>query len=81
MQELVNRLASAYYIVSVSSFFANIGPQDYVLNRVIDATMSVLTWDELNVLLKSAGMLLPARIVQNAKETVKLLQYQWPLEL
>ena len=75
------RLAPAYDIVSVSSFFASIGPQDYALNRAIDPTMSALTWDELNILLKSAGMLRPARIVQNAKEIVKQAKDQWPLEL
>src|SRR5699024_3461553 len=75
------RLAPAYDIVSVSSFFSSIGPQDYALNRAIDITMSALTWDELNILLKSAGMLRPARIVQNAKEIVKQAKDQWPLEL
>lgn len=43
--------------------------------------IGVLTWDELNALLKSAGILRPARIVQNAKEIVKRAKDQWPLEL
>lgn len=75
------RLAPAYDIVSVSSFFASIGPQDYALNRAIDTTISALTWDELNALLKSAGILRSARIIQNAKSMVKLAIHQWPFEL
>ena len=87
VQALVNRLVAfiypdgfhpelspAYDVVSVSSFFAMARPQDYALNRVIDKAMSSLTWEELDAMLKGAGVEDTKRLIGCAQELVEQAQ-------
>ncbi len=71
-------LAPLYDPVCVTAWFGELAPQDYALNRRVDAMLSALTWADLRTLLDTAGVPRAARLVQIAKDTVKEAKAKWP---
>ncbi|ARU05863.1 regulator [Comamonas serinivorans] len=72
------RLAPAYDCVCVAAFFPGSPPQQYAVNKAIDATMRALTWDALKALIESAGLRRAARHVAWLKALVRQAQADWP---
>jgi serine/threonine-protein kinase HipA len=71
-------LAPLYDPVCVAAFFEGVPPSDYGVNRAIDARLRAFDWPALDALLRSAGLLRPARLVAIAKDTVRQAQADWP---
>lgn len=71
-------LAPLYDPVCVAAFFEDVPPSDYGVNRAIDAKLRAFDWDALDALLRSAGLLRPARLMTIAKDTVRQAQADWP---
>ena len=72
------RLAPVYDCVCVTAFFPGSAPQQYAVNKAIDQTMSQLGWEDLEALIKSAGLLRASRQVALLKELVRQAQARWP---
>eukprot|EP01035_Chromulina_nebulosa_P038774 gene38774-52368_t len=53
----VPQLAPVYDPVCVAAFFEGVPDQQYAVNRAIDKTLRALTWDDMEGLMKSAGLL------------------------
>ena len=71
-------LAPLYDPVCITAFFEGVSEQDYALNRVIDKTVRVFTWDDLDALLGKAKVLRRGRILQVAKSVVTKAKADWP---
>lgn len=71
-------LAPLYDPVCVTALFESVPPTDYAINRAIDATLRAFDVNQLEVLLKIAGLQRVSRLVSIAKQTVKLAQADWP---
>lgn len=71
-------LAPLYDPVCVAAFFEGVPPSDYGVNRAIDARLRAFDWPALDALLRSAGLLRPARLMAIAKDTVRQAQADWP---
>ena len=71
-------LAPLYDPVCVAAFFEGVPPSDYGVNRAIDAKLRAFNWDALDALLRSAGLLRPARLMAIAKDTVRQAKADWP---
>ncbi len=71
-------LSPLYDPVCVTAWFDELAPQEYALNRRIDAELSSLDWPRLRALIDAAGVPRAARLVQVAKETVKQAKAKWP---
>ena len=56
-------------------------PTDYAINRAIDATLRAFDFNQLEILLKAAGLQRTSRLVSIAKQTVKLAKADWPVVL
>jgi serine/threonine-protein kinase HipA len=74
-------LAPMYDPVCVTAFLKDAPPADYGVNRAIDASVRVLGWDDLEAILKKAGLLRVSRLMQVARSTVKQAQADWPAVL
>ena len=72
------RLAPVYDCVCVASFFAGTPPQQYAVNKAIDVNMRALVWDDVEALIKSAGLLRASRHIALLKDVVRRAQAQWP---
>lgn len=72
------RLAPVYDPVSVSSFFAGASPQDYALNRAIDAKLSVLSWEDVEGLMKVGGLRRTSNLLRQCKALVAQAKTDWP---
>ena len=72
------RLAPVYDCVCVAAFFPGSAPQRYAVNKAIDESMRRLTWDDVEAVIKSAGLLRASRHVALLKDVVRRAQSQWP---
>ncbi|QNP48765.1 type II toxin-antitoxin system HipA family toxin [Diaphorobacter aerolatus] len=72
------RLAPVYDCVCVASFFEGTLPQQYAVNKAIDVTMRRLGWDDLEALIKSAGLLRASRHIALLRELVARAKAEWP---
>ena len=75
------RLAPLYDPVCVTALFESVPPTDYAINRAIDTTLRAFDLNQLEALLKAAGLQRVSRLVSIAKQTVKLAQADWPAVL
>lgn len=71
-------LAPIYDPVCVTAFFKGLPVQDYALNRAIDDKVKVLQWDDLESILKAAGLLRVDRKLAIAKDLVLKAKAEWP---
>ena len=72
------RLAPVYDCVCVASFFEGTSPQQYAVNKAIDVAMRALSWDDMEALIKSAGLLRASRHVALLKDVVAQAKADWP---
>ena len=72
------RLAPLYDPVCVTALFESVPQTDYAINRAIDTTLRAFDFNQLQALLKAAGLQRVSRLVSIAKQTVKLAQADWP---
>ena len=73
----VPQLAPVYDPVCVAAFFEGVPDQQYAVNRAIDNTLRALTWDDLEGLMKSDGLLRVPRHLAVLREVVKQARSQW----
>jgi len=71
-------LAPLYDPVCVAAFFEDVPAGDYGVNRAIDTRLRAFDWPALDALLRSAGLLRPARLMAIARDTVRQAQAEWP---
>ncbi len=71
-------LAPLYDPVCVSALFAEVGPNDYAVNRAIDARLRVFGWDQLEAMLKAARLLRVPNLLRIARQLVRQAQADWP---
>ncbi|MDO9405191.1 MAG: HipA domain-containing protein [Polaromonas sp.] len=71
-------LAPLYDPVCVAAFFEEVPPADYAVNRAVDRTLRAFGWDQLEALLKTAGLLRVSRLMAVAKNTAKQARADWP---
>lgn len=71
-------LAPLYDPVCVTAFFDAVSPNDYGVNRAIDATLIRFSWDDLATLLKRAQVPRASRLLQVARATIRKAQAEWP---
>jgi serine/threonine-protein kinase HipA len=71
-------LAPLYDPVCVAAFFEDVPAGDYGVNRAIDAKLRAFDGPALDALLRSAGLLRPARLMAIARDTVRQAQAEWP---
>ena len=62
----------------MSSFFAGASPQDYALNRAIDAKLSVLSWEDVEGLMKVGGLRRTSNLLRQCKALVAQAKTDWP---
>ena len=74
----VPQLAPVYDPVCVAAFFEGVPPSQYGMNRAIDNTLRVLTWADMEGLMKSAGLLRVPRHLALLRDVVKQARSQWP---
>jgi len=74
----VPQLAPLYDPVCVAAFFDGVPDQQYAVNRAIDKTLRALTWDDMEGLMKSAGLLRVPRHLALLRDVVKQAQADWP---
>lgn len=77
----VPQLAPVYDPVCVAAFFEGVPDQQYAVNRAIDKTLRALTWDDMEGLMKSAGLLRVPRHLALLRDVVKQAQADWPVLL
>jgi len=71
-------LSPLYDPVCVTAFFDDVPVTDYGINRAIDKTLRAYTFDDLDAMVRSAGLLRRARLLSIARETVRQAQADWP---
>ncbi|EKZ98835.1 regulator containing a HipA-like domain [Cupriavidus sp. HMR-1] len=71
-------LSPLYDPVCVTAFFDDVPVTDYGINRAIDKTLRTYTFDDLDAMVRSAGLLRRARLLSIARETVRQAQADWP---
>jgi serine/threonine-protein kinase HipA len=71
-------LAPLYDPVCVAAYFDEVPATDYGINRVIDKTVRAFTWNDLESLLREAGLLRKGRLMNIARDTVRQAQSDWP---
>jgi serine/threonine-protein kinase HipA len=71
-------LSPLYDPVCVAAWFDELEPNEYILNRKIDRTLSELDWPALRAIVDRADVPRPARLVQLARETVREAKTKWP---
>ena len=74
----VPQMAPLYDPVCVAAFFDGVPDQQYAVNRAIDKTLRALTWDDMEGLMKSAGLLRVPRHMVLLRDVVKQAQADWP---
>mgnify|MGYP006148404755 CR=1 FL=1 len=74
----VPQLAPVYDPVCVAAFFEGVPDQQYAVNRAIDNTLRALTWDDMEGLMKSAGLLRVPRHLALLRDTVARAKTEWP---
>lgn len=62
----------------VTAFFEGVSEQDYGLNRAIDKSVRIFTWNDLEALLEKAKVMRRGRILQVAKSLVAKAKADWP---
>ena len=72
------RLAPVYDCVCVTAFFEGTSAQQYAVNKAIDVAMRQLRWDDLEVLIKSAGLLRASRHISLLRDLVAQAKSKWP---
>lgn len=72
------RLAPVYDCVCVAAYFEGSAPQQYTVNKAIDHTMRRLSWDDLQSLIQSAGLLRAPRHITLLKELTAQARAEWP---
>lgn len=72
------RLSPLYDPACVTAWFAEMGEQEYALNRKVDRTLSALDWAGLRALIDKAGVPRAPRLVAIAKQTVRRALEAWP---
>ncbi len=75
------RLAPVYDPVIVSNFFAGTSDLDYALNRAIDAKLSVLSWEDVEGLVKVGGLRRTSNLLRQCKALVAQAKADWPAML
>jgi len=71
-------LAPLYDPVCITAFFEGVSEQEYALNRAIDKTVRIFTWNDLDALLVKAQVNRRSRILQVAKGLVAKAKADWP---
>lgn len=71
-------LSPLYDPVCVTAFFDDVPVTDYGINRAIDKTLRAYTFDDLDAMVRSAGLLRRSRLLSIARETVRQAQADWP---
>ncbi len=71
-------LSPLYDPVCVTAFFDPAKPAEYAINRAIDKPLRAFTWDDLEGLLKNAGLNRVPNHLRLAKELVKQAKADWP---
>ncbi|HRL22561.1 MAG TPA: HipA domain-containing protein [Alcaligenes sp.] len=72
------QLAPLYDPVCVTAFFESVGAQDYTVNRRIDQQLRQFSWNDLEALIRKAGVSRASHYVRLARERVRQAQAQWP---
>jgi serine/threonine-protein kinase HipA len=71
-------LSPLYDPVCVTSFFSGVDPQEYGINRKLDAKLSAFDIDALRTLLKMAGIARWSHLERLARKTVAQARELWP---
>ena len=72
------QLAPVYDPVCVAAFFEGVPQGQYAVNRAIDTTLRALTWNDLEGLIKAAGLLRVPRHLALLRDVVGQAQEAWP---
>lgn len=72
------QLAPLYDPVCVAAFFDGAPERQYAVNRAIDRTLRAFTWEDLQALLRSAGLLRIPRHLSLLRDLVARAQALWP---
>ncbi|MBO9678217.1 MAG: type II toxin-antitoxin system HipA family toxin [Acidovorax sp.] len=72
------QLAPLYDPVCVAAFFDGAPERQYAVNRAIDRTLRAFTWEDLQALLRSAGLLRVPRHLALLRDLVARAQALWP---
>lgn len=72
------QLAPLYDPVCVAAFFDGAPERQYAVNRAIDRTLRAFTWEDLQALLRSAGLLRIPRHLALLRDLVARAQALWP---
>ncbi|MDA8447955.1 type II toxin-antitoxin system HipA family toxin [Paracidovorax valerianellae] len=75
------QLAPLYDPVCVAAFFEGTPENQYAVNRAIDRTLRAFSWDDMEALIKSAGLLRAPRHLALLREQVQLAKREWPKHL
>lgn len=71
-------LAPLYDPVCVAAWFPGLPPEEYLVNRRIDAAMRALDLDALRDLLREADVPRVSRLVAAARDTIAVARARWP---
>ncbi len=72
------QLTPLYDPVCVTAFFESVGPHDYGVNRRIDRELQAFGWNDLEGLIRQAGILRAPHYVRLAKQLARHAQSVWP---
>ena len=72
------QLAPLYDPVCVAAFFDGVPESQYAVNRAIDRTLAAFSWDHMEGLIRSAGLLRAPRHLALLREVVRLGKQEWP---
>jgi len=72
------QLAPLYDPVCVTAFFESVGPQGYGVNRRIDRELREFGWNDLDGLIRQAGLMRAPHYLRLARDLVRQAQAQWP---
>ncbi|GKT21241.1 HipA domain-containing protein [Acidovorax sp. SUPP3334] len=75
------QLAPLYDPVCVAAFFEGTPENQYAVNRAIDRTLRAFSWDDMEALIKSAGLMRAPRHLALLRELVHQAQREWPAHL
>ncbi len=71
-------LSPLYDAVCVTALLTEVDEQHYQHNRGIDKRLRKYSWDDLEALVRRAGVTRVSRVLQQARSTVKLAKERWP---
>ncbi|GKS84674.1 HipA domain-containing protein [Acidovorax sp. SUPP1855] len=72
------QLSPLYDPVCVAAFFEGVPESQYAVNRAIDKTLRAFSWDDMEGLIKAAGLLRAPRHLALLRDSVRLAQQTWP---